>query len=227
MTEEERTEQWTAVRGLEEHIERASRHMMIEWPEVVDSWQDIASEIVIRLVEKKYATVVLDMDPKARRSVLAKIGQQLASEMRSDFEVFNGNFKYSTNEVRKFLEDGAIESSLDQGAFSNVASDWLAVAADEAGMGREVFGKQVAIEPFDIRATFPLLDEHHRKILVRRFVYLEQLGDTDRKRVERAVDALTQMMNRAYRKAFSDHEGPGSRPNLSNGEALNKSRSQE
>lgn len=222
-------EEWVAAHALEDAIERACRHMMIEWPEVVDSWEDLAADMVLHLVNKHYATVLLDMEPKARRVTLAKIGQQLASEARDDYEVFNGNFKYSTGEVRKFLEDGAIEHALEESAsgMSNTASDWLAVLADQAGIGREVFGTRVAIEPFDIRASFPVLDEHHRKILVRRFVYLEELNGADRMRVSRAVDALTHLMNRAWRKEFSEHNGPGSRPSLSNQEAVNKSRSNE
>jgi hypothetical protein len=224
VTEEESADQWLAAMELGDSIERASRHMKVEWPGLVDDWQDIASEIVLNLVSDKYATRVLEMEPKARRVVLVKIGNHVASRMRDEFDYFNGNFKYSTKEVRKFLEAGAIEHALDESGVG-IAGDWAAV---DAGDGRKVFGERVAVEPFDIRVTFPQLEKHHREILVRRFVYAESLSEAvDRVLLQRAIESLTHLMNRAWRKSSASHEGPGSKPNLTNQEALNKSRSEE
>lgn len=234
MTEEEfekeqrRKQEWSAALGLRRDIERAARHMKIEWPEVVDSWSDMASEIVVHLVQKNYATVVLGLDPKPRRNTLTKIGQQIASSMRDDYEHFNGNFKYSTNEVRQFLEGGALDGILEYTVdnYGNQADNWFPRDSKD-GAGREVFGKQNKIEPFDIRFTFPQLGENHRKILVRRFLYLEELDGTARKEVTRAVDALTDLMNRAYRKTSAEFDGPGAKRHRTNAEALNESRSNE
>jgi len=221
--------QWIAAKGLEREIERVARHMKLEWPEVVDSWEDMASEIVVHLIRKRYATKVLDMDTWPRKRLLGKIGQQIASVMRDDYEHFNGNFRYSTDEVRRYLENGAIEDSLgveNIDNHGNPASEWMPLKS-EAGAGRMVIGQKVEVEPFDIRATLPLLTKNHRDILVRRFMYGDSLQPRDRKTLQRAIESLTNLMNRAFRKTFADHQGPGSQARMSNAQAINETRRNE
>src|SRR5690606_39471710 len=48
------------------------------------------------------------MEPGARADVLARIGTHIASRYRDDYDYFTGNFRYSTREVRKILERGAL-----------------------------------------------------------------------------------------------------------------------
>jgi hypothetical protein len=229
LTSTEQSEQGGAALAILRDIERAARNMTLEWPEVVDSWEDLASEIVSHLLDRRVAVNLKEMDPGPRKKTLTKIAQQLASGMRDQFEHFNGNFKYSTTEVRKCLEDGAIDCVLEATVdnFGGLSDEWLPFIS-EMGAGREVLGREVEVEGFDIRVAFSRIGEHHQAILIRRFVTDDELSTSaDRMRVTRAIDELTATMNRAYRKAVSEYEGPGSRPRISTAKGLYLSRGGE
>jgi hypothetical protein len=223
-------EQAVALLEIQRDIERAARHMHLEWPEVVASWEDMSGEMTMRLLQDNYAVTLRDMDPKPRRKTLTKIGIQIASGMRDDFERFSGNFRYSTNEVRDQLDKGALfcddtsdmTVDLDRGAESD---EWTPRTDAE---GREVLGKESEVEPFDIRGAFFVLADHHQEMLIRKYVKREEmLTSNDRKKVQRAVDALTMTMNRGFRRAMSEHDGPGKRGVKSNGQALSLTRAEE
>jgi hypothetical protein len=221
-----KSEQWEAVIEIGRDIERAARHMKVEWPGLVEQWEDLAADISIKLVTDNYATTVRGMDPKPRRMVLVKIASRVVSELRDEFDFFQGNFFYSTKEVRGFLERGALEG------FSEVAVDQNGNESDETtplmsleSPDRSVLGKRQDVESFDIRVGFGQLEAHHQEMLVRRFVKGERMDQAvDRVKVQRAVDQLTSVLNRSYRKDTGGHQGPGSRTAMSNNQAVGRTR---
>lgn len=219
MTEEEKFEQWDAISDFSHAIDSVSKQAENGWPEVVNSWEDMALSITAHLVQKRQATALALLERGARRRVLAKIAQQIASTWRDEYEHFNGNFRYSTDEVRQILSRGAISSSIWDSVDSN--GNPLEESAWHAGSGRTAFGKQARIEPFDIRAAFPQLSAGHRRALVRKYAHQEILNGAERMELSRAVESLTRLMNRGYRRAYADHDGPG-KPRLTNAQAISK-----
>lgn len=204
-----REEQWMSVLELQRDIERAARHIQLEWPEVVDSWEDMASDIMALLVKDNQGIKIQQLDPKAKRKTLHMIGQQIASSMRDDYEHFTGNYLYSTNEVRSILGSGILKELTETVELPGTDRDWA--VGDKKSVTR--------LEHVDVLNAFNQLEGHHRGILIRRFNQGEQLDNVDRKDLTRAVDRLTDILNRTRRRQASQHNGPGSRKAISNSRA--------
>ncbi|WP_158881917.1 hypothetical protein [Amycolatopsis anabasis] len=183
-------------------IQRAARHIEMEWKGVVEA-DDIEQDIAARLLENNYATVAASLEPRALRRALFKIGVQLASGERVSYEHFSGQFRYSTGEVRERLERGAL---VDVGE----------IKVEGAPEPASVF----SVEDVDVRVAADKLSVAHQNALARRYVDgLVSADATDRKTVQRAVDALTHELNREFRRAAEAHDGPGSRQAVSNAQA--------
>ena len=170
-------------------IERAARHVATEWSTVVER-EDLEQEIVLHLLTKDYAAKVLEMEVPARRRVLFRIGTQIASQESVDLEYFSGNVTYTPSEVRKLLSDGSL-------------------VEEPSGDPLDAGAEAISVDRLDLRLSFEQLSDAHRDLLVTRYVEgRDYPSDTVRKATNRAVDALTQAMNRARRRA---HEEYGSR----------------
>lgn len=186
-------DQWFAVMGMERDIERAARHLTMEWPEVVDSWEDMAMDIRTRLVAGNQAIKVSALESKPRRKTLHKIGQQIASALRDDYEHFSGNFLYSTDDIRRILAGGILLQ--DEKTIRNV-------------------------QYRDVLTTYYQLNSDQQTILRRKFIDGDQLDNKQRMLLTRAVDKLTLTLNRKRRKESSEHNGPGSRKAITNARAI-------
>ncbi|MBX6360076.1 MAG: hypothetical protein IRZ03_08355 [Acidobacterium ailaaui] len=191
-------EQSKALLKILPAIERAAAHVALEWPNIVDA-EDLVQEISVRLLRDSYATTVQNMDPRARRRSLYKIGTQIASSMRVDYDRFSGNYRYSTGEVRDRLEKGALAVV----GFDRVPTP----PASYDGVADPVV--EMSIEDVDIRNAFTRISEDHQAALVERFLY--GVISPDWKKVTRAIDALTSELNRSFRRGWEQHNGPGSR----------------
>lgn len=190
-------DQAAALAAIHADIQRAARVTALEWPNVIDA-DDAEQEIVLLLLSDAYAVTAAGLDEKARLRVLVKIGAQIASRYRGEYETFSGNVMYSTKEVRKLLDGGA-----------------LTERGDRFDPGRA-----------DVQGSLADLSDDHRAILRAR--YAEGAAPSDarsRKQLQRAVDALTELMNRVRRKNTREHDdGPGSRKAISNEQARRLSR---
>jgi len=205
-----REEQWMSVLGMDRDIERVARHMEMEWPEVVDSWQDMANDIMTRLVKDNQAVTVANLEYKARKKVLHRIGQQIASAMRDDYEHFTGNFLYSTGEIRSILSSGILSglSEVVEGGEVDDARSWVYNGVKQT---------RTRLEHVDVLNAYMDLEKSHQTWLIRRFVNNEVIDSAnDRKSVTRAVDRLTDILNRKRRRSVAEHNGPGARKAVRN-----------
>lgn len=190
-------------------INRAAAHVALEWADVVEP-EDVGQGISVALLERPNVLAqVAALEPRQRRQYLFRIGQQVASEERVDYEHFSGQYRYSTDEVRSHLDGGALE-----------------------GVGEEpqdpVDGANAAtfsVEDLDIRVAIRRLPEAQQRTLIERFA-LGRITE-DRKAVTRAVDALTRELNRTFRRMAEAHDGPGSRQAVSNATAQVLTKRQE
>lgn len=180
-------------------IRSASRSVAGRWSNTV-SGEDLVQEISVILLRDRYAQRLLGMDLAARRYVLGKIAGRLAAQEATDYEHFSGNFTYSTDEVRTLLAKDALASPGHEvlgGEFVDTnAGDPIAVSACE-----------ISVDGIDLRTAFGRLSERQQGLLTDRYVLGVTSPDASvRKELSRAVDALTQEMNQAGRKARQGYE---------------------
>lgn len=181
-----------------DEVTRAARITARRWPGVIDS-EDAEQEIWVRLLESDYLDRLAEMDSAARTHVLGRIGGQVASRYRDDYEAFSGNLSYGTDEVRAMLRAGLLAR---QRRELDPSSETLTEFLDLHE------GAQ------SLRDGSPQYAETIHK------VFLEGGTVDHRMQVTRAVDALTREMNRVSSRRFALHaDGPGTRTVLSNAQA--------
>lgn len=182
---------------LSGEIDAAARIVERQWPEVVVA-EDIGQEIWVRLLESPGSMdELLGMESSSRRNALIRMGHQLASIERADYEVFSGNVYYGTEEVREILNRGALTGER--------------VRTDEERLDLEEGLNQLTGQ-----------NAGYTQAIWDRFVdgsYDLSTGGA-RVKLQRAVDLLTQCMNNVHKaRRFTRAEGPGSRTVVSNSTA--------
>ncbi|RJQ79941.1 hypothetical protein D5S17_09210 [Pseudonocardiaceae bacterium YIM PH 21723] len=175
------------INALQQEVTSAARTVANDWPGLIDA-DDAAQEIWHQILTDRIADDLIEMGPRLRMKALTTIGHRKASQYRTDYEHFSGQYMYGTSEVRDLLEEGAL--------------------LDEACMDSAYI---------DLRFAFADLSLTHVRMLEHR--YLRELPVTDTKALTRAIDALTERMNRHHRRRRAEHEGPGSRRVISNAHA--------
>jgi len=187
------------VEELESLAGQAARRVAAQWPGTVEK-EDLEQEIIVHLLERPGALERLfeEPNPQVRQSFLIKMGHQIASDMQADYDRFSGNYLYDAGQVRGFLERQL----------------WLTE-------------EEQSVETLDLEeALGNLADKNsaYYAAVVNRFVHGIIPHTTDSgsfKRIERAVEALTDLMNRIGQERERRYtEGPGSRKAMSNAQAL-------
>lgn len=180
-------------------VERAARIVARRWPDVIDE-DDAYQEIWLRLLEKDYVDRVYELDAAARGDVLRRIGVQIASQYRDDYEIFSGQVCYGTEEVHRMLSGQMLVRDRSE--------------LDPSG--------EALAEYIDLHEARKLLRDsipRYAEVIDVRFVSGGPVADT--KLVTRAVDALTREMNRVHLRRSAVHrDGPGSRRAVTNAAAI-------
>lgn len=177
----------TPIEKLLPEIQQAAKKTARDWNGIISA-DDAEQEIIVRLLEDAYAEKLLCFDQNARTETLEKIGRQIASDYRTDYDHFTGNFFYSTNDVREILERGALHEE-------RISTNTERLDLDE---GLCLLQKR---------------NKRYAKVVGQR--YLEGLEVSDTKLLTRAVDLLTDCMNNVHRNRELNYtEGPGTRNNV-------------
>ncbi|MFD9893347.1 hypothetical protein ACFWY9_28720 [Amycolatopsis sp. NPDC059027] len=180
------------ITDLLPEISRAAERVAKDWSAVTES-DDLYQDMVSHILDRDHAERILDMEPGDRWSTLRKIGTQIASQSRTDFDHFTGNFFYSTQDVRSILGAGALTGTREQ----------------------------TSTERVDIDRGMKLLRSRnagYSDLIERRYMFGIRIEN--RMTLTRAVDALTECMNRAHINRDAAHiEGPGTRLVLTNAQA--------
>jgi DNA-directed RNA polymerase specialized sigma24 family protein len=181
-----------SVTALADDVRRAARAVATEWPGTISA-EEVEQEIYLRLLEAPddIEKFLRDMTERERFGALRNIGHRVAASERADYDVFRGNYRYSVGEVRDLLKGG--------------------VLAKER--------KDIQAERLDVDEALARISPRRRAIVWSEYV----TGDYDktegaaRKELTRAVDSLTDAMNKVYRNRQADYvSGPGSRRAVSN-----------
>lgn len=135
--------------------------------------------LVVHFMEAPGALEALaELPVDKRRARLTAIGHEKASGERDDLEVFSGQFTYSVDEVRKLLERGALEDTV----------EGFDAASEDA---------KAALLQMQTRNT------DYASALVNKYVFRQSPArvSPEAKVLERAVDSLTTHMNRVSSSA--------------------------
>lgn len=165
-----------------------------EWPGTIDA-DDAEQEIWTILLEagQNSLDILAGMDRPQRISSLTVYGHRIAARYRDDYDLFSGNFNYSTEYVRSILEEDAL--IVDDGRPDSLTTT---VRLDLT----------IALYRLQDRTA------RYADLIRRKFIDGEEFehSDPDRKALDRAVDALTRDMNRSNRSRQAEWaDGPGSR----------------
>jgi hypothetical protein len=206
----------TRIEELADLIGKAAKTVAFKWPNVV-SEDDIKQELYLHLLESPGSVEKLlnEFSDKDRLNAIVAIGHKIANKERDAYDIFSGNFRYSVDEVRHILEEGALQDE-DPSLGSNwtIADDYISKGGEfeDAVLNRSSY-------EIDLRRGFGRLLKQNAKyadIIRRRYLDSESFEDaTDRKRLERALTALSTEMNRSFKQHQREHDGPGSRKPVS------------
>ncbi|MEU9871129.1 hypothetical protein AB0C87_25195 [Actinomadura sp. NPDC048021] len=187
---------------------QAGRKIAREYPGI--EAEDIAFEALTRLYES--AERLRGATKDYLYGVLESEGLKYAAKERYDYILFSSQYVYTPREIKAILEHAYYDPTARD--VPTRKDDWLSA---EIGPGT------VGISLVDIDIAMEKIKPSYRSILERRFLHGE---DVHRETVARAVESLTQVVNRLVnRKGFSN-DGPGSRTALSNGKAQYVTRSE-
>lgn len=188
---------------LERLARAAARRVSAQWPDVVER-DDLEQDILVYLMENGPATVgrIFEEDEPTRQAFLIKLGHRMASDAQAAYDRFSGNYMYDSAEVLGYLKRHI----------------WLA-------------GDVQSVEKQDLAEAVANLAETNSTYyaaVVNRFVHeiIPDRSDTAGfNRVQRAVDALTEKMNRiGSDRQRNWTEGPGSRKVISNASSIRKTK---
>ena len=188
---------------LNKDIAKAAKAVSLDWPGVIEA-DDIQQELWVRVLEsEKTLNAITNSEPALRMDLLKRMGVQVASKYANDYEVFTGNIFYSSAHVRRVLESGLL----------------TATRRDLAEMD------ETLTEFLDLHESFDVLkriNQEQAQAIWSDFVEanFDKTSPAARKKLSRAVNHLTDLMNQAYKRRMASYEdGPGSREVMSNARA--------
>ncbi len=201
---------------LNRDIRNAARSVAQDWPGVTTA-DDLAQEVwvkISRLTTLRQQSLIA-LDPKLRASQLRKWCRQAASEERDRYEVMTGNYQYGTDEVREMLENGwlTINPSAEYTTNGGRKASFYDAETDSYQITNipDVLETEVTDAHTDLLMGFSRLkkrnEAYYNAIGLRYVGALVPNGSTGRMRLSRAVDALTQEMNRSWNVRVSEFEG--------------------
>lgn len=177
---------------LVEAVVREARLAERRWNKIIDQ-DDIEQEIWLWLLERPSVQEQLRRaNPAELAAVLKKSADQICSKERLDLDHFSGNYHYTPGEVRDLLEEIGAEYDVHE-----------------------------ADDKIDLQLGLDELLQYHPgyfEMIERKYQHGEEFErrTAEAKTSERAVDKLTEIMNRKRGQRERDRtEGPGTKPTIS------------
>lgn len=175
---------------LVDAVQREARLAERRWNKIIEA-DDIEQELWLFLLENKSSQRFLETaEPAQVAAALKTRADTICSKERLDLDHFSGNYHYTPGEVRDLLDDLGAEYDVHE--------------ADEK------IDLQLGLD--DLLQYHP----EHFETLERVYHQGEEFSSTSAERMQksRAVDKLTEIMNRKRGQRERDRtEGPGTKPN--------------
>lgn len=171
---------------IEDAVRRAAKSVAHQWPGVVEN-DDIEQMIWLKLLEEPNTVkTAVELDKKAMDRFVTRIGHQLASQERTDYDYYKGSYRYSLKEVKDLLDQGILTEPL----------------------------KAFKAELLDINDALDEVSDSHANAIWRR--YAEHESTKDDKQFENALmnglESLVSKMNQVQKRRYAERtDGPGTR----------------
>lgn len=170
-------------------VERAARNTAEKWP--LEEWEDLRQDVWMLLLEKPN-TLEKCLAADNPAPMLSRIAGQIAVENQLKRDLFQGKNAYTPVQVRSMLTAGVLK-------------DYNVVTVSES--------HDLSYGMLDLKKT----NDDYFQVLVTKFKKDAVVADT--KKVTRAIDKLTDLMNITVLRAPKYHDGPGARKAMSNEKA--------
>jgi hypothetical protein len=184
------------MEDIREAVKKAAEIVSRDWVTTLDQ-DDVEQDIWLELLEDDGLMKEVE-NSSSPLTILRHLGNRNASRIVNAYEFYSGQYQYGTKEVRGILEQGVLTTH----------------------------EFRTTTEKQDILGGMECLRERNDRyadVIVNRFYWKDRTVDT--KTVTRAVDALTQEMNRVNTlRRFSHKEGPGKRTVVSNAASIDATR---
>jgi hypothetical protein len=170
-----------------EIADKVSREIAEKWS-VVEA-DDVKQEIMVHLLEEKHIVIRVADDTDMLRKICWNAGKRFAAKERLHFDLMDDQYFYTPEEARTALksfvysdeEIGQVIGKKDDLTKTRI-SDNIITARTDASKGLQK------------------LTKGYQEAVLRVFVYgLPPKDDNERRAAYRAVDSLTQIMNRSIR----------------------------
>jgi hypothetical protein len=165
-----------------DRVERVARQVQNKWPTL--EWEDIRQETWLYLVERRTQLLVVVFDPEQEK-MLRKIASECAQKMAQENEVAWGKYEYGTKHVRSMLGAGFLT---------------------DHRMGTLSEHHDLTNGMRSLKEEYP---NHYVRIMDKYGPDVEPttLSGAERMYLTRAVDKLTELMNRYRLMQIVDHIG--------------------
>ena len=191
----------------EELVSKTARFVARDFPEVLE--EDLFQDLMTYVLENKR---LANPDIKGVTTALYRQAVRLAWEWRKQALYMSAQYSYRTTDVRKILE-----TLFDR-------SDWeVSYLPDDA---KSLSDDDRLIVNVDLKVAYDRISPVYREVLFDRYALgIIPAEGAPKKRLQRAIEALTDALNFYYDPR--DHTGPGSRRAISNAAAAYKIQEQD
>lgn len=178
-----------------EDIKRASRKAAYDWPNCLTA-DDVTQELAMRLIEAPGAVERMRAVTDGERyKTLCFWANQIQSKERDALAVFNGRYKYSLDDIRDLLESGVlVDCDITPPSSWNTSDTPNGASYDMDPVTTAIAGQQ---DLFNGLKKLVYTNGDYYDIIMKRYVQGASLEPTERKRLGRAIEKLTTLMNRS------------------------------
>ncbi|SHS99265.1 Uncharacterised protein [Mycobacteroides abscessus subsp. abscessus] len=176
-----------SIEKLMPAIRKAAKSVAYEWPGVVEA-DDVEQAIYVELLESPGTVAKVEgYEERAKYRFLARMGHQIASRERTDYDYYKGAFNYSVADAKNALKRGILTA--------------VVIEKGQVEIGCDLFDALGALKIEYIEAIYT------------RYALNEVPKDTKSKdTLKNGLARLTDEMNKVAKRKFSAREdGPGTR----------------
>lgn len=182
----------TMYEELEPSVKRAAKSVSYQWPGVIEQ-DDLEQEIRAQLLaEPGTVDKALKLEKKARDRLVTRIGHQIASRERTDYDHYKGSYTYAVKDVKDLLNRGVLTVGIE-------------------GFDAAVVDLMEGLEQLVVKTS------QYVDAVVSRYADNEvPVSGSQKKKLADALEALTREMNRSARVQFATRDdGLGTRNQVS------------
>lgn len=189
-------------------VGRIAASLAIQWPGI--DREDIEQEMLAKIAENWEGLEAHGDRDSIALGLAKRRGTQYCSNERYHYQALTAEWIYTPAEVRHLLAEYYFDSEA-----------WNAAPTKPQAGKQTVEADGISVALIDVKIAIEQLPEAAQAILIRAFSAQESLDAGDRKRLQRAVDAVVSRLNRSVsqRFDFKSHDGPGSRQVVTNAQA--------